>query len=111
MSIVLLVDDDPRIRQSLSRLLERRGHGVRTASSRFSGLQDATDDPPDVVVLDLGLPDVDGFELLKMLRAVCAVPVIVATARDDEPSSSPAWAHLAPSLLGQAQRWIVQARV
>ncbi len=84
VSIVLLVDDDPRIRQSLSRLLERRGHAVRTASSGFSGLQDATDDPPDVVVLDLGLPDVDGFELLKMLRAVCAVPVIVATARDDE---------------------------
>ena len=81
---VLLVDDDPRIRQSLSRLLQRRGHAVRTASSGFSGLQDATDNPPDVVVLDLGLPDVDGFELLKMLRAVCAVPVIVATARDDE---------------------------
>jgi DNA-binding response OmpR family regulator len=84
VAVVLLVDDDPRIRESLGRLLEGRGHAVRSASSGFAGLREATDDPPDVVVLDLGLPDVDGFELLKMLRAVSRVPVIVATAREDE---------------------------
>ena len=50
----------------------------------MAGLQQVIDDPPDVVVLDLGLPDIDGRELLKMLRAVSSVPVIVATARDDE---------------------------
>ena len=50
----------------------------------MAGLCDALEDRPDLVVLDLGLPDLDGRELLRMLRAVSAVPVIVATARDDE---------------------------
>jgi DNA-binding response OmpR family regulator len=57
---------------------------VRSASAGFAGLQEVTDDPPDVVVLDLGLPDIDGREVLKMIRAVSPVPVIVATADDDE---------------------------
>src|SRR3954451_5449378 len=52
----------------------------------MSGLQQAVDARPDLVVLDLGLPDLDGAELLRMLRAVSAVPVIVATARDDDGS-------------------------
>ena len=50
----------------------------------MAGLQQIIDEPPDVVVLDLGLPDIDGRQVLRMLRAVSAVPVIVATARDDE---------------------------
>lgn len=81
---LLIVEDDERIRQALHRALVARGHQVRTAGTGLAGLQDAVDDPPDVVVLDLGLPDVDGRQLLTMLRAVSAVPVIVATARDDE---------------------------
>src|SRR3954447_13990448 len=52
----------------------------------MSGLQQAVDARPDLVVLDLGLPDLDGAELLRMLRAVSSVPVIVATARDDDGS-------------------------
>src|SRR3954451_14593187 len=52
----------------------------------MSGLQQAVEERPDLVVLDLGLPDLDGAELLRMLRAVSAVPVIVATARDDDGS-------------------------
>jgi len=52
----------------------------------MAGLQQAIDGRPDLVVLDLGLPDLDGGELLRMLRAVSRVPVIVATARDDDPS-------------------------
>jgi DNA-binding response OmpR family regulator len=50
----------------------------------MSGLQEVIEDRPDVVILDLGLPDIDGQELLKMLRAVSTVPVIVASARDDD---------------------------
>src|SRR3954453_9753887 len=52
----------------------------------MSGLQQAVEGRPDLVILDLGLPDLDGTELLRMLRAVSAVPVIVATARDDDGS-------------------------
>jgi len=54
------------------------------ASSGLVALGEIVDQRPDVVVLDLGLPDIDGLELLRMLRAVTTVPVIVATARDDE---------------------------
>jgi DNA-binding response OmpR family regulator len=81
---LLLVEDDPAIRTALARALSERGHGVRTEPTGMAGLQAAVDDRPDLVVLDLGLPDVDGCVLLSMLRAVSDVPVIVATARDDE---------------------------
>lgn len=84
MPQLLLVEDDPAIRSALARALTERGHGVRTAATAMSGLHEAVEGRPDLVVLDLGLPDVDGCTLLTMLRAVSAVPVIVATARDDE---------------------------
>jgi DNA-binding response OmpR family regulator len=81
---VLLVEDDGRIRTSLVRSLSERGHAVSSAHTAMGGLRQALDERPDVVVLDLGLPDLDGREVLRMLRAVSRVPVIVATARDDE---------------------------
>jgi two-component system KDP operon response regulator KdpE len=81
---LLLVEDDPAIRTALARALTERGHGVRTEPTGMGGLHAAVEDRPDLVVLDLGLPDVDGCVLLTMLRAVSDVPVIVATARDDE---------------------------
>ncbi len=84
MARLLLIEDDLAIRTPLLRALRDRGHAVAAASTAMAGLQDALDDRPDLVVLDLGLPDLDGRELLRMLRAVSAVPVIVATARDDE---------------------------
>lgn len=85
MSQILVIEDDARVRSALARALTEMGHAVRTAAAGMDGLQSAVADRPDVVVLDLGLPDVDGVEVLRMLRAVSDVPVVVATARDDEP--------------------------
>lgn len=84
MSSVLIVEDDTRIRQALQRALSTRGHEVRSAATGLVGLEESVSRRPDVVVLDLGLPDIGGRQLLSMLRAVSDVPVIVATARDDE---------------------------
>jgi len=84
VTVVALVEDDPAIRSALARALSQRGHEVRTAATGLGALSEIVEHTPEVVVLDLGLPDIDGLELLRMLRAVSAVPVIVATARDDE---------------------------
>jgi two-component system KDP operon response regulator KdpE len=84
MAKVLIVEDDDRLRAPLVHSLTSRGHTVTEASSGLPALQSVVDDPPDVVLLDLGLPDIDGGDLLKMLRAVSAVPLIIGTARDDE---------------------------
>ncbi len=83
---MLVVEDDPAIRSALIRSLGERGHAVSSAADAMSGLREAIDSRPDLVLLDLGLPDIDGTELLRMLRAVSSVPVIVATARDDDAS-------------------------
>ncbi|RZU52997.1 DNA-binding response OmpR family regulator [Krasilnikovia cinnamomea] len=84
MAHLLLIEDDSAIRTHLLRALRERGHAVAASHTAMDGLQTALAERPDLVVLDLGLPDLDGRELLRMLRAVSAVPVIVATARDDE---------------------------
>lgn len=81
---VLLVEDDVRIRQAVLRALAERGLVVDHVASGGEALRSVAEHAPDVVVLDLGLPDLDGRHVLRMLRAVSDVPVIVATARDDE---------------------------
>jgi len=84
MAMVLLVEDDAAIRTALTRALRELGHGVTSVSSGMPALSAAVEQKPDVVLLDLGLPDIDGADVLSMLRAVSDVPVIVATARDEE---------------------------
>jgi len=84
MARLLVVEDDPGIRSALIHALSDRGHAVDSAPSAMQGLQQAISGDPELVVLDLGLPDLDGVELLRMLRAVSSTPVVVATARDDE---------------------------
>ena len=84
MTTVAVVEDDAEILAAVTRGLTERGHTVSGARTGLGGLAGIVEQHPDVVVLDLGLPDIDGLELLRMLRAVSAVPVIVATARDDE---------------------------
>ena len=83
---VLIIEDDARIRPLLMRALDERGYAVSSAATGMQGLTMAVDARPDLVILDLGLPDIDGTQVLSMLRAVSDVPVIVASARDDDPS-------------------------
>ena len=84
MPKVLIIEDDPTIRTAVMRALTDKGYAVAAAHTAMSGLQLAMSEYPDVVVLDLGLPDLDGREVIRMLRAVSEVPVIVATARESE---------------------------
>jgi len=84
MASILIIEDDQRIRERLTRALAERGHAVDARRTGFEGLSVALEEQPDVVVLDLGLPDIHGTEVLKMIRAVSDVPVIVATARSEE---------------------------
>ena len=86
MPRVILVEDDHTIRRLAADALARAGFDVDSAAGAMEGLQLVVKDHPDLVVLDLGLPDLDGSELLRMIRAVSQVPVIVATAREDEGS-------------------------
>ena len=84
MPHILVVEDDPRVRSALVRALGERGYATSSTSTGMSGLVMAVAERPDLVVVDLGLPDIDGYEVLRMLRAVSQVPVIVATAREEE---------------------------
>ncbi|HML51169.1 MAG TPA: response regulator transcription factor [Propionicimonas sp.] len=81
---VLVVEDDPAIGRLLRRSLTDRGDVVTVATDGASGLAIALREQPEVVLLDLGLPDLSGLEVLTMLRAVSQVPVIVITAQDDD---------------------------
>lgn len=84
MASILIIEDEQRIRESLAKRLSERGHDVETVARAIDGVEQAVSGNFDVVVLDLGLPDLDGTEALRMIRAVSQVPVVVATARDDE---------------------------
>lgn len=81
---VVIVEDDFQIQELAVRALSGAGHVVWSEATGMAGLQSTIDNDPDVVVLDLGLPDVDGSDVLRMIRGVSQVPVIIATARDDD---------------------------
>lgn len=83
MSFVLVVDDDPAILRTLSINLKARDHEVETAGDGRSALQIVDERMPDVVLLDLGLPDLDGITVLTRLRSFTEVPVIVVSARSE----------------------------
>jgi DNA-binding response OmpR family regulator len=86
MRDILLVEDDPAVRAALVHALTDRGFSVRPFDTAMDALRAASDREPDIVILDLGLPDVDGSRALRMLRGLTDVPVIIATARADERS-------------------------
>nr|WP_321985530.1 response regulator [uncultured Lichenicoccus sp.] len=82
--LVLVIDDETQIHRFLRPALEAAGYAVAIAATAADGLRLAVQRPPDMVLLDLGLPDMDGKEALVRLRAFSAVPVIVLSARDRE---------------------------
>ena len=86
MALVLLVEDDHAVRTAMTGAMRDAGHVVQPVGTALDALRTVTDDHVDLVVLDLGLPDLDGFEALRLLRGVSDVPVIIATARTDEPT-------------------------
>ncbi|MEY2513638.1 MAG: two-component system, OmpR family, operon response regulator KdpE [bacterium] len=81
MTRVLIVDDEPGLRQALAINLRARDYDVTTAADGTSALAAAAREPPDVVVLDLGLPDMDGSDVIGGLRGWSTVPIIVLSAR------------------------------
>ncbi len=83
MTRVLVVDDEPQILRALRINLSARGYQVLTAPDGAGALRAAADGKPDVVVLDLGLPDLDGTEVIAGLRGWSTVPIIVLSARTD----------------------------
>ncbi|WP_214405422.1 response regulator transcription factor [Pseudonocardia lacus] len=84
MAAILLVEDDPLVRRGLQLALSRHGHDVRTAGTGEAGIAAFAAAAPDLVVLDLMLPGIDGLQVCRRIRAAGEVPVIVLTARSDD---------------------------
>lgn len=80
----LIIDDEIQIRRLLRLALESKGHTIREAENGTLGLQAAVFHKPDVIILDLGLPDMDGVQVLKRLREWSSVPVLILSVRDQE---------------------------
>jgi DNA-binding response OmpR family regulator len=96
-----LVEDDVAIRVSLVRALGEYGHAVLPVPTGAAALPHIVGSPPDLIVLDLGLPDIDGHDLITMIRSVSMIPIVVATARDEE-------AHLVDALRRGADDYVVK---
>ena len=81
---ILVVDDEPRMRRFVQMNLDLEGYEVMEAENGLRALERVRDDLPDLVVLDVMMPDLDGFETLERLRESSSVPVIMLTAKGDE---------------------------
>ncbi len=82
--LILLIEDEPQMRRFLRVALQSHGYRLVEAASGLEGLREASTRNPEVVLLDLGLPDLDGLEVMKRIRDWSAVPVIVLSAREQE---------------------------
>ncbi len=83
-SVVLVIDDEAQIRKLLELTLESNGYAVRSALKAGEGLAKAASERPELIILDLGLPDMDGLEVLKRIREWSSVPVLVLSVRSSE---------------------------
>jgi len=81
---ILLVDDELSIQRTLAPLLRSRGYDVEVAGTGADALRLATEHPPDLIVLDLGLPDLEGSEVCRRIRATETMPIIILSARGNE---------------------------
>lgn len=81
---ILVIDDEPQIRRALRIGMERNGDKVLLAATGEEGLDLAALHQPDLIILDLAMPGIDGFEVCLQLREWCQVPIIVLSVRDDE---------------------------
>ena len=81
---VLVVDDEPQIRRALRTSLEAHGYEVATVGTGDEGVLGAAQGSPDLVLLDLGLPDMDGTEVIRRIRAFSDVPVIILSVRESQ---------------------------
>src|SRR5215468_4975573 len=84
MSLVLVIEDDLSIVQPLERMLQASGYSVRSAHDGRSGLECAHQYDPDLVILDIMLPEMDGWEVCKAIRKDSVVPILMLTALSDE---------------------------
>src|SRR5262249_19182218 len=81
---ILLVDDELSIQRTLAPLLQSRGYSVQIAGTGGEALRAATAHPPDLIVLDLGLPDLEGSEVCRRIRTSATMPIIILSARGSE---------------------------
>ncbi len=84
MTTILIVEDEPELQRALSINLRARKYDVETASDGATALTLAARNPPALVLLDLGLPDMDGIEVIRGLRGWTQTPIVVLTARDGQ---------------------------
>lgn len=82
--MILVVEDDAPIRSLITTTLKTRDYRYRTASTGESALMEATSHNPDIILLDLGLPDIDGIEVIKKIRSWANTPIIVISARSED---------------------------
>src|SRR5579871_600839 len=81
---IVVVEDEPHIRASVRIALTSSGYRVLEAATATDGIRQVTTDPPDVVLLDLGLPDLDGLDVIRLLRKSSSVPILVLSGSDEE---------------------------
>lgn len=84
MSRVLIIEDDHAVREGLELALRRQGHRVEAVASGEEGLERIAANPPEIVVLDLMLPGIDGFEVCRRVRMRLSLPIVMLTARSDD---------------------------
>src|SRR6266581_1906772 len=79
---ILLIEDEPRLRKNLQLLLQREGYRITTASNGAEGIQKVAEEPYDLVIIDIIMPEMDGFQVMEYLQAHCPDTVVVAITGD-----------------------------